>query len=169
MDLIKELIPVLPSILWVVLAAIVFWFLYNPIIVKLLPALTGLKVGEVELLFAKHYLDAATTAGKEHDLKLAEKDEKWKIFIPDTDRDRVLKRVSRHMNQLKGGEILWIDDIQANNTNERETLKQFDMKIYPVSNTEEALQELEKRSFDLILSDIGRENPETSGLDVRSK
>ncbi len=52
--------------------------------------------------------------------------------------------------------ILWVDDRPANNLRERSALLSLGMRVELALSTEEALVALEKKSFDVVISDMGR-------------
>jgi CheY-like chemotaxis protein len=62
--------------------------------------------------------------------------------------------------------ILWVDDYPENNDMPAEILRSNGIKIFPVLSTEEAIEAIETRSFDLIISDMGRGENRTAGLDL---
>lgn len=70
-------------------------------------------------------------------------------IVGDTVNARLIRRASR-------SEVLWVDDIPANNAFERQSLEALGISFILSTSTEEALQELERRSFDVIISDMGR-------------
>lgn len=57
---------------------------------------------------------------------------------------------------LKPKRILWVDDNPNNNIIERETMNKAGIEVIPAVSTDEALSQLAKNEFDLIISDMGR-------------
>ncbi|AQG82201.1 response regulator [Spirosoma montaniterrae] len=66
--------------------------------------------------------------------------------------------------------ILWVDDTPGNNVVERETLTNTGVDVVSVESTADALSQLAKREFDLVITDMGRtENGSfnaTAGVDL---
>jgi CheY-like chemotaxis protein len=71
---------------------------------------------------------------------------------------------SRIMRRLQGSRILWVDDRPDNNIFERQALEALGVKIDLATSTEEALQLVRRRSYDLIISDMGRPQDEKAGF-----
>jgi len=65
-------------------------------------------------------------------------------------------------DNLIGKSILWVDDNPANNELVVRTLKKLRLNVEQATSTEEALAEMERRRFDLVISDMGR------GRDMRA-
>jgi CheY-like chemotaxis protein len=66
--------------------------------------------------------------------------------------------------------ILWVDDVPQNNSAIVASLRSLDIEVDEVRSTAEALQALNRRSYGLIISDLGRQesdgyNP-TAGVDL---
>jgi CheY-like chemotaxis protein len=57
---------------------------------------------------------------------------------------------------LAGKSILWVDDRPANNIYERQAMEALGIRFTISTSTEEALQMLERESFDAVISDMGR-------------
>lgn len=70
----------------------------------------------------------------------------------------------RSQRRLQGKRILWVDDRPENNHFERQTLEALGVRIDLSTSTEEALQKTRQRSYDLIISDMGR--PQMRGRDT---
>lgn len=62
--------------------------------------------------------------------------------------------------------ILWVDDFPDNNDVPAEILRNYGVEIIQVLSTEQAMTALQTRSFDLIISDMGRGNNRRAGLDL---
>ena len=66
------------------------------------------------------------------------------------------------LNNLTGKAILWVDDNPANNELAVRALRKFGLDIEQATNTEAAMAALQRRKFDLVISDMGR------GSDMRA-
>lgn len=62
-----------------------------------------------------------------------------------------------------------MDDHPENNLNERRMFKQLNVEIDTATSTKDALEILKYAQYDLILSDMNRDNKPTAGLDFLKK
>lgn len=62
----------------------------------------------------------------------------------------------RTQRRLRGARILWVDDRPDNNRFERQALEALGIDIDLSTSTEDALEKVRRRSYDLIISDMGR-------------
>mgnify|MGYP002635657863 CR=1 FL=1 len=62
------------------------------------------------------------------------------------------------MSSLPAGVVLWVDDHQINNINERLALAKLGIHCESYSNNDEALLAFDQINPDLIISDIGRDS-----------
>lgn len=60
------------------------------------------------------------------------------------------------LNNLTGKAILWVDDNPANNELAVRALKKFGLDIEQATSTGTAIAAMERRKFDLVVSDMGR-------------
>jgi hypothetical protein len=139
-----ELLKLVPDLLWFALAVALVAAFWQPIRNDLLPNLTNLKAGGVELSFVREALDRA--------IELAEKSPKWPVHVPQRNKEQVLRRARRHLGLLAGSAVLWLDDDHANNRNELRMLRQLKVEVETVSTTEEALARLDRDKFNVVLS-----------------
>jgi CheY-like chemotaxis protein len=151
-----EVIRLIPSILWFLLILILVMLFYRPIRDDLLPSLTSLKAGGVELSFVKDSIDAA--------LELAEKSPQWKVAVSSKDKEQALKRARKHLQVFHDAQFLWVDDHRENNLNEQLMFRQLKVKIQIAESTDDALNILKNNHFDLVISDMGRGDETTAGL-----
>jgi hypothetical protein len=139
---------------WTVSALVVgalAWLFRKPIAEQLIPKLSSVKAGGIELAFeTRMAIDAA--------VELAEKHPDWQVDVPASARERVIRRAERSLDLCKGARILWIDDRPANNRNERRMLRQLGIDVEPVTTTELALTALapDQGGYDVIISDMHR-------------
>ena len=59
-------------------------------------------------------------------------------------------------NNLLGKSILWVDDNPANNELVVRALKKLQLDVEQATSTESALAAMQRRHFDLVISDMGR-------------
>lgn len=71
----------------------------------------------------------------------------------------------KKLSSLPAGVVLWVDDHQANNINERLALAKLGIHCECYSNNDEAINAFEKINPDLVISDIGRDSG-SDGFDL---
>ena len=64
----------------------------------------------------------------------------------------------KRLSSLPAGVVLWVDDHQANNINERLALAKLGIHCECYSNNDEAMLAFDRINPDLVLSDIGRDS-----------
>ncbi|MGA1794858.1 MAG: response regulator [bacterium] len=160
-NILQEFIKILPSFLWFFFVVIIFVVFYRPIRDELLPKLSCLEAGNIKLSFIKDSLDAA--------IKLAEKSPQWKIDIPREEKEKAIKRAKKNQELFRGTKFLWVDDFPENNLNERQMFQQLGAVIDLSKSTEDALKILNKADYDLVISDMARDDCPTAGLDFLVK
>jgi PleD family two-component response regulator len=159
MEKIIELIfAFLPTLLWFSLALAVLIIFYKPIRNDLLPNLSGFKAMGVELAFITKSINDA--------LELAEKNKKWLVSVPPEAKENVLNRAKEHLKILKDAQIFWIDDCPDNNLNEWRMFFQLRTKIDIAKSTNEALEKLGEKKYDVIISDMARKEGDKEVFDA---
>ena len=154
-----ELVKILPSVFWLIVAIIVVAIFYRPIRNQLLPLVTGLKIGGIECSFVREGIQAAVA--------LAQKHKNWQVQVSDEEASLVMERASRNLGRLQRAKILWVDDSPENNFNEIKMLHQLRSDVETAKSTEEALAHLaEKKDVDIVLSDLKRGDDPTAGLSM---
>ena len=152
-----ELVKLIPSILWFFFVVVLLVLFYRPIRDDLLPNLSSLKAGGVELSFVKESIDAA--------LKLAEKSPQWEVKVSSEDKERVLTRAKKHLKVFRDARLLWVDDHPENNINELVMFGQLKVVTQTAKNTENALEMLKSGSYNLVISDMKRGDEAAAGLE----
>jgi CheY-like chemotaxis protein len=153
---VTELVKIIPAILWFALAVFVLVLFYRPIRDELLPYLSTVKAGGVELSFVADSMDAA--------VELAEKSPQWKVEVPAAAKRQALARVKRHRKLLRGSRLLWVDDHPGNNGNEVCMFRRLGVEIDQAESTETALKHLREARYDLVVSDMARGAEADAGL-----
>jgi CheY-like chemotaxis protein len=156
-----ELVKLIPSILWFFLVVFLLVLFYRPIRDDLLPRLTNLKAGGLELAFVKESIDAA--------LKLAEKSPQWNVEVSSKDKEQALERARKHVQVFRDAQFLWVDDHPENNFNEQMMFRQLGVGTQTAESTEEALDILMNRHFDLVISDMARGDEAAAGIKLLNK
>ena len=65
--------------------------------------------------------------------------------------------------------MLWVDDRPMNNTYERQALEALGIQFTISKSTEDALERLKRKHYDLIISDMGRPPDERAGYTLLDK
>lgn len=76
-----------------------------------------------------------------------------------SDAARIIDRAipnDRAYRRIEGARVLWVDDQPDNNRFERESLESLGVEFTLSTSTSEAMANLSHRSFDLVISDMGR-------------
>jgi len=67
------------------------------------------------------------------------------------------------------GRILWVDDNPKNNLNEKRFFEKNKIGVYTTTSTEEALKLLSLYNYQVVISDMGRNNDPLAGLKLLKK
>jgi CheY-like chemotaxis protein len=145
-----ELMESVSPILWFIFVLFIFILFYKRIRDELLPRLGGIKAAGVELSFVQNSIEAAIELGK--------KSEKWDVKVPAKDKKAALNRARRHLDTFRNTRILWADDYPENNRNERRMFRQLQADIDIATSSNEALEMLRCDIYDLVISDIARDD-----------
>jgi CheY-like chemotaxis protein len=139
----------IPGLLWILLAAVVFGLFYRPIRDELLPRLSSLKLpGGIELTLKDRIDDAA---------------ERQKVPVSEDDKTSIVRRLERLHRSVRGTRILWIDDEPDGNVDIVSILEAFGAKVELAGTSKEGGDRLRKGRFDVLISDIYRENQAKEG------
>jgi CheY-like chemotaxis protein len=80
--------------------------------------------------------------------------------------ETVTPQVIRHAGRST---VLWVDDRPSNNIHERESLEALGVSFVLSTSTEDALEKLRRRTFDAIISDMGRPPDPQAGYTLLDK
>lgn len=147
-----EIIRLLGTALWVGFAAVVFRELRGPLVERVLPRLSGVRVAGVELEFLENGLRVAA----------AERD----VVLPAGSSGRVARRAQRSEEITRGARVLWVDDLPDSTASERAVLGSLGVVIDIALDTTQALARLDTTTFDLIISDIERGGDSAAGISL---
>jgi CheY-like chemotaxis protein len=78
----------------------------------------------------------------------------------------VIRRASLVQSALSDAKILWIDDHPEWNILERRSFESLGIDILPVESTRSAVASLASEQFDLIISDIARQDRQSEGIEA---
>jgi response regulator RpfG family c-di-GMP phosphodiesterase len=91
------------------------------------------------------------------------------VTVPAGTRRGALRRFSNSAAVLDGGKLLWVDDHPEYNTALIELFRAAGMVVDTALSTDEALMSLRRHSYDIILSDIGRQGDREAGITMLQK
>jgi CheY-like chemotaxis protein len=147
----NSLIEILPSLLWIAFAGVLVAVFYKQIRDDVIPRLSSLKLpGGIELALRQRVTAAAA---RRPGVTLSEKDESG-----------IVKRLERSADVLKGAHILWVDDDPDGNLNEAQILRSLGAWIEFATTSKRGRELLKKAKFDVVISDIDREDREDEGV-----
>jgi len=155
-EIIIEIIKILPSLFLYFIIAILLIKLYKPFKNQLLPKLTNFKAFGIEVGFG--FLKEELKAATQH----------YGMTFNNQKGQALLKRLETY-DTNRAVNILWIDNDLNSGRKERKILSDLGMSYYQVVNSIEATEELQKRSYDIVVSDIHRENNPSEGTDFLEK
>ncbi|MEV4159147.1 response regulator [Nonomuraea dietziae] len=152
-----KLIDMAPAALWVVFAFVVYSGLRKPLR-EAIPRMTrigALGVVEVELTETERLLTKAVES--------SDQDETGPL-VSRADRQAVIRRLDHAAVYLKGGRILWVDDLPEGNSHLIALFRQLGMVVDEVTSTDDALVHIDRNGYDLVISDIHRETDGQAGI-----
>jgi CheY-like chemotaxis protein len=80
--------------------------------------------------------------------------------------ERVARERLNAVRQVQPARLLWVDDHPDNNVEETLMLTGLGVAITQATSTEAALRYLDKSSFDLLITDLGRGDDPVAGVDL---
>jgi CheY-like chemotaxis protein len=158
-----KLIEVIPPLLWVLFALIVFFVLRRPFLEKMLPRMASIGALGVEITFTEveRLLNKAA--------EITDEGAESRPTVTRMARKAVLRRLEHAANYLKDGRILWVDDLPNNNRYLTEVFRELGMRVDQATSTEEALTLLDRASYDLVISDVHRGADGQAGMKMLRK
>jgi hypothetical protein len=147
-----ETLPAILAIVGVILLAIMF---KKPIEQRIIPRLSGLKAFGVELTLLKESLDEVDLAPE--------------VSVSEGDKWSALKRAQHVWPVIRGARILWVDDQPERNKQLIEILLSFGATVDKALDTNEALTLLRRHQYDVVISDIERQEDDDAGSKMVSK
>ncbi|MGW6612524.1 response regulator [Streptomyces erythrochromogenes] len=152
MDTARLVLSYVKAFVW---PAVVLYVLlrYRKEIGDVIRRLKGLQTAAVSFEFAEEartLLDQASAATK--------------TPVPASVRHGVLRRLEHAKDLLQGGKVLWVDDHPKGNASLVQLFQSIGMDVDEAISTDEALGLLQRHSYDLILSDIGRGDDGQAGI-----
>lgn len=148
---IRELIRLIPKILWVLVAVMAIVIFRSSIESELFPRVQSIKGFGIEVaLFAEEGL---RSAAKERD-----------VPIDESAISLVMDRANRAAEVLKNKSILWLDDNPSWNNHEVKLFRTLGLLVDRVTTEKDALIKLQSGKYDIFLSDIKRNEKGDAGV-----
>jgi CheY-like chemotaxis protein len=149
------------------LVILVFLIRFHKPIFAFLSNLTNLKgsVGPVNISLERQVQAAVSLAAAETSKPDAQ--------TAPADIERSMRQITDtiiHAPQSeRGSSILWVDDIPSNNRFERESLEAFGFTVSISTSTDDAIDKVRDRRYDVIISDMGRPPDNQAGYTLLKK
>ena len=156
-----EIIQIIPNILWILLAFIVFIFSYRLLKKYIIPNMKSISAYGIEIQLLRTTINSI--------IEIADKHEEWKVSISEKEKTNIINRVQKHFYLFQNISILWFDDNPNTFMNEVKMFHQLGIKIDIVVSLEEALKQLKVNKYNLIISDIKREQSTMNGINTLNK
>lgn len=154
LELWKQVLQILPSIFWLIFIVLIFILFYRPIRYELLPNLGSFSAMGVKLTFVRDSMTAASTL----------REAKLGVGVSPEHKERVLRRIEKHLDILSGAMILWVDDNPESNINERRIFGHLKVGVDIAKSTSEADKMLDYVDYDVLISDIQRNGDPDAGM-----
>jgi CheY-like chemotaxis protein len=171
--LLEIIVSFLQVIIWPLAVLIIFFYLRNPL-KKLLDDLIEInfKAGPFETTAKRKQVAAASlSAAMAH----------WQDQAPDDKQIPAVekaKEIAQKVDELitpgasrklEGTSILWVDDRPMLTTYERQALEALGIQFTISKSTEDALERLGRKTFDVIISDMSRPPDQQAGYTLLEK
>jgi CheY-like chemotaxis protein len=148
-DVTVELIRLIPPLLWAGTILAVVLIFRRSIRERLLPRLEGFEAFGLKATFVRDELDRAAEA------------------VPvggSQERTQVARRAERLAPLLNGARALLVNDFPDEMEHVVSILEGLGVSVTTVTSTDEALGALERRDFDVVISDMKRGDNEAEGV-----
>jgi CheY-like chemotaxis protein len=165
----------LQVIIWPLIALIVLFYVRTPL-KKFLEDLieVNLKAGPIETTAKrKQQIEAAASLGA----ATAHWQDVGQDNRPPPDPEKT-KEIARTVEQLvtphtarrlAGASVLWVDDRPMNNAYERRALEALGIQFTISKSTEDAVERLQRKTYELIISDMARPPDQQAGYTLLEK
>ena len=157
-NLINNIFNILPEVLWIGLILFIVVKFKMPI-TQLLSRLGSVKIGDMELQFVSHAFESI--------FKNAVAQGKWPaVKVSKQAQLLITNRINRSKGRIAGRKVLWVDDHPDNIETEVSLFKQLNVNVDCATSTKEAIEEIKKDSYDVVISDMARDLNKQAGLDM---
>ncbi len=165
----------LQVIIWPLIALIILFYVRTPL-KKFLEDLieVNLKAGPIETTAKrKQLIEAAASLGAATAHWQDEVQDNQ--HVPDAEKTKEIARTvdqlvtPRTSHQLTGASVLWVDDRPMDTTYERRALEALGIQFTISKSTEDALERLQRKTYELIISDMARPPDQQAGYTLLEK
>ncbi len=127
-------------------------------------AIHSVSVGPINIKMQQAAIEATAAATRDWQAKSGQ---------PEVDVTRIRSTVGRAFSpevadRLIGKAILWVDDNPANNELGVRALRKLQLDVEQATSTEQGLAAMDRRHFDLVVSDMGRGDNMRAGYELLS-
>lgn len=160
MDSAAHLISAIASLAWPLVLAVLLYKLFDPIrrlVESAMARKFTIKVAGNELSM-EELSEQQRIAVSDLQEKFARLEEK--LAISPVEKALEASTVS------SGKRILWVDDRPKNNSLLMATLEERGQRVDTALSTDEAIRQLERKRYDLIISDMGRPENDHAGIEM---
>lgn len=148
-EIISELIKIVPTLLWILLIAGIIVAFYSPIKQHLIPNMSTINVFGVEANFVRQQLDQVAQAGTP-------------AGSPE-ERGQVARRAQRLFPIIRGARVLIVNDNPQDMLSFEHILRNLGLQVDKVRTTEDALEKMDRRVYDVVISDMERDGASNEG------
>lgn len=154
-EILIELIRIAPSVMLYILGFIAFLLLRRVIIKQLFPKMTGLKIFGIEAKMISQKIDQAY--------------KHWDMDVDPNKKQHVVQRLNRFGKLDQKIKALWIDDDPGNNNYEISILGEIGIELDLAKNSAVAMDLLQSKAYDFIISDIYRGTNPNEGTEFHAR
>lgn len=144
-----QVLAVVPHLIWAAVILGILAWIGRDSLLSALKRINTVSIAGVELQFRDELEAAAASRG---------------IDLSNEEVGRAARRIAASADLLRNSRLLWVDDFPARVAKESRLLEDSGARITQVTSTREALTQLDKENYDLVLSDIRRGDDATAGL-----
>jgi CheY-like chemotaxis protein len=170
------IVSLLQAISWPLIVVFILLYLRAPL-TRFLDNIieVTLKAGPIETSAKRKQIEAAASLGAATVVGSKQNDGREGNSVPDQEAVREITDLigqaftTNAAHRLDGVQVLWVDDIPANNLYERLALEATGIRFTFSTSTETALKELQQRKYYAIISDMGRPGDPRAGYTLLEK
>jgi len=150
-DVVMKVIETSPSMAWVLLAAVAFFALRS----EILPLLRRTK--SLDFPFGTAHFSEGIELLREGAAKTG-------TSVSAQESRAVVSRLDHAAEALKGGRLLWVDDLPADNRPIVELLQRAGLTVDLALSTEDGLTLLQRHRYDVVITDMRRADDSRAGM-----
>ena len=148
-EITTELIKIVPTVLWILLIVGIIFAFYGPIKQQLIPYISTVNIFGVEASFVRRQLDQVAQTGTP-------------AGSPE-ERSQVARRAQRLSTIVEGAQVLIVNDNPRDMLTFEQILRNLGMQVDVARTTEGALENMDGRIYDVVISDMERNGVPDAG------